>query len=92
MRKLALTSVLLVTTAFGAAAFFAMATSGHADDVVPCEDMLKDLRAAVDGAALNDADKAKIAELQDKGIERCNADDDARADAFFADAMKIMGK
>jgi hypothetical protein len=63
-----------------------------ADDVVPCEDMLKDLRAAVGSATLNDADKAKVTDLQDKGIERCNADDDARADAFFADAMKLLGK
>jgi len=27
-----------------------------------------------------------------KGIERCNADDDKRADDFFAQAMAIMGK
>ena len=92
MRKLAFATALFVTPAFGATAFVAMATSAFADDVVPCEDVLKDLHAAVGSAMLSDADKAKIAELQDKGIERCNADDDARADAFFADAMKILGK
>ena len=33
-----------------------------------------------------------VAELQTKGTERCNADDDKRADAFFADALKLAGK
>ena len=59
---------------------------------VPCEDMLKQLRAALATATPNDADKAAIADLQAKGIERCNADDDKRADDFFAQALKILGK
>lgn len=59
---------------------------------VPCEDALKDLRAAEATAKLSDADKAKVAELETKGVERCNADDDKRADDFFAQAMKILGK
>jgi len=54
--------------------------------------MLKDLRAALQTAKPSDADAAKIKELEDKGIERCNADDDARADQFFAQALKILGK
>lgn len=58
----------------------------------PCETVLKDLRAAVAKAKLNDADTAKVAELENKGIERCNADDDKRADEFFAQALKIVGK
>lgn len=89
MKKTAFAAT-LSHAAFFLAAF--MAPAAFADDVVPCEDMLKDLRAAVAGAALSEADKAKVADLQDKGIERCNADDDARVDAFFADAMKILGK
>ena len=59
---------------------------------VPCENMLNDLKAATKGAKLSDADNAKVADLQGKGLERCKADDDAGADAFFADAMKIVGK
>lgn len=59
---------------------------------VPCENMLNDLKAATKDAKLSDADKAKVADLQGKGLERCKADDDAGADTFFADAMKIMGK
>ena len=58
----------------------------------PCEDMLGQLRAALATATPNDADKAAIADLQAKGIERCNADDDKRADDFFAQALKILGK
>ena len=59
---------------------------------VPCEDMLKELRATLSKAAPSDADKATVADLQAKGIERCNADDDKRADDFFAQALKILGK
>jgi hypothetical protein len=59
---------------------------------IPCEDMLKELRAALDTAKLNDADATKAKALEDKGIERCNADDDKRADDFFSQAMKIAGK
>ena len=58
----------------------------------PCETALKDLRAAEAKATPNDADKNKVSELETKGIERCNADDDKRADDFFAQAMKILGK
>lgn len=58
----------------------------------PCETVLKDLRAAVAKAKLNDADTAKVTELENKGIERCNADDDKRANEFFGQALKIVGK
>jgi hypothetical protein len=59
---------------------------------VPCEDMLKTLRDTLKTAKLSDADMKAVAELQAKGTERCNADDDKRADAFFTDALKIAGK
>jgi hypothetical protein len=58
----------------------------------PCEDALKDLRAAEAAAKLSAADKTRVSELETKGIERCNADDDKRADDFFAQAMKVVGK
>ena len=58
----------------------------------PCETALKDLRSAEATAKLSDADKNKVSELETKGIERCNADDDKRADDFFAQAMKLLGK
>lgn len=59
---------------------------------VPCENMLKDLKKAVKSAKLDDADKAKVADLQSQGTERCKADDDAGADALFTEAMKLIGK
>ena len=58
----------------------------------PCEDALKALRATEATAKPSAADKAKVSDLEAKGIERCNADDDKRADDFFAQAMKVMGK
>jgi hypothetical protein len=73
-------------------AVFALAAPVFADGPMPCEKMLSDLREAEKTAQVSDADKAKVAELRDKGIERCNADDDERADNFFAEALKILGK
>jgi len=70
--------------------FVAFSLPAHA--AVPCENMLKDMRATKTGATLNDADKAKVEDLETKAVERCNADDDARSDAFLAEAMKLMGK
>ena len=68
------------------------APSAWSAKAVPCEEMLKQLRTAVDAGKLNDADATKVKVLEDKGIERCNADDDKRADDFFDQAMKIVGK
>ena len=45
---------------------------------IPCEQMLNDLKA--------------VADLETKGTERCKADDDVRADAFFAQALRVLGK
>jgi hypothetical protein len=58
--------------------------------MVPCEDMLAELRAAQKSATPAEATKAQVSELESKGIERCNADDDKRADGFFADALKLL--
>jgi hypothetical protein len=66
--------------------------SSAAHAAVPCEDMLKDMRATKASATLKDADKAKVDDLETKAVERCNADDDARSDTFLAEAMKLMGK
>jgi hypothetical protein len=66
--------------------------ASHAAAPAPCEKMLNDVRAALGATKLGDADKAKIVDLQNKGIERCKADDDAHADEFFAAALKALGK
>ncbi|WP_322417168.1 hypothetical protein [Mesorhizobium huakuii] len=75
----------------GALAVCASISSAFAA-TAPCEETLKTLRAAEATATLSVADKAKVSDLEAKGIERCNADDDTRADDFFAQAMKVMGK
>jgi hypothetical protein len=59
---------------------------------VPCEQMLNDVKSALASAKLNDADKVKVADLQKRGIERCKADADARADELFKQALALMGK
>ncbi|WP_352652277.1 hypothetical protein [Mesorhizobium sp. M0659] len=44
-----------------------------ASAATPCEDALKDLRAAEALAALSAADKTKVSDLEAEGVERCNA-------------------
>lgn len=68
-----------------------LALPAHAA-TVPCEDMLKDLRTATAGATLDAATKQQVDDLTNKGIERCNADDDKRADGFFQQAMALLPK
>ncbi len=81
----------IFTAAVSAGLLTAFATA-FAADVVLCEEMLKSVQAASTTAKLSEADKAAVADLQMKGTERCNADDDAGADTFFADALKLLGK
>ena len=80
-----------IAFAFAAAAITAPLACAFAAPP-PCETALKDLRAAEAKAKLNDADKNKVSELETKGIERCNADDDKHADEVFTQALKILGK
>lgn len=56
--------------------------NGHA---LPCETMHQQLVAATIPAAA----QAQVADLMAKGLERCNADDDTRADAFFAQGLAL---
>ncbi len=58
----------------------------------PLRGYAQGLRTAEASAKLDPSAKAQYEELKAKGVERCNADDDKRADAFFADAMKLLGK
>lgn len=60
--------------------------NGHA---IPCEAMLGDLRNALADGSIAAADKAAADGLQAKATERCNADDDAHADAFAAQALAL---
>jgi hypothetical protein len=59
---------------------------------MPCEDAIKTLRDTISTVAPKADVMANVQVLLDKALERCNADDDKRADGFAADAMKLMGK
>lgn len=60
-----------------------IAVTDESGRALPCEDLVGQLRNATAGVTPT----AKVAELQSKALERCNADDDARADAFAAQAL-----
>lgn len=60
-------------------------TSGHP---LPCEEMIGQVRTKLAQSTASPA----IADLQSKAVERCNADDDAHADAFAAQALAQMNK
>ena len=57
---------------------------------LPCEMMLDTFRAKRAKAALSDSDRATVDALQTNGVARCSADDDARADDFFAQGIALM--
>ena len=61
--------------------------SGHN---LPCEVMLKDVVAGLAATTIAAADKATVTDFQTKALERCNADDDARADGFSAQALALL--
>ena len=84
MNKLTATVCLLVL-----AGVMSTATSAAP---VPCEQMLDQVRSALKTATLSDAERAKVVDLENKGIERCKADDDTHADEFFQQALILMGK
>jgi hypothetical protein len=79
----------LIIAAFAAASF--IPSIAHAADA-PCEDSITALKGTIKTVAPKPDMMAKVQVLLDKALERCNADDDKRANGFTADAMKLMGK
>lgn len=67
-----------------------VATTDANGHPLPCEAMLGTFRTTLANATLTDANRASVETLQAKGTERCNADDDARADDFFAQGIALM--
>jgi hypothetical protein len=57
---------------------------------LPCKVMLVQFRTALSQATVATTDRATLDTLQAKGTERCNADDDTRADDFFAQGIALM--
>ncbi len=50
-----------------------------------------DIRTALASGSLDATKQAAATDFQAKATERCNADDDTRADAFSAQALAIAG-
>jgi len=67
-----------------------VATTDGNGRALPCEVMLDQFRTALSQATIAPRDRATIDTLQAKGTERCNADDDTRADDFFAQGIALM--
>lgn len=67
-----------------------IAVTDAAGRALPCEVLLKDVAAGLATATLTATDKATAIDFQTKGLERCNADDDARADGFSAQALALL--
>tara|TARA_R110000868_G_scaffold30334_30_gene112378 strand:- start:2207 stop:2812 length:606 start_codon:yes stop_codon:yes gene_type:complete len=88
----ALISVLESPTAPVASIGVATAVTDANGRPLPCEDLLAAVRSTMTTSPPAAADQARVDELEGKGIERCNADDDKRADDFFAQALALMGK
>lgn len=67
-----------------------IAVSDAAGHPLPCEVMLTDLRDGIAAGRTNADTQPQISDLQSKALERCNADDDRRADAFTAQALALL--
>ena len=67
-----------------------IAVTDEAGHNLPCEVMLKDLATGLATTTIAAAGKTAATDFQTKALERCNADDDARADAFSAQALAVL--
>lgn len=59
---------------------------------IPCEDLIGQLKTASAKAGISSDSKAKAADFLTKALERCNADDDQRADAFSAQGLAVLNQ
>jgi hypothetical protein len=65
-----------------------IAVTDAAGRAIPCETLLAQLADGLAASTL--ADKTAVTDLQAKALERCNADDDTRADGFTAQALGLL--
>ncbi|MFZ5752354.1 MAG: hypothetical protein ACOY5U_14980 [Pseudomonadota bacterium] len=63
-----------------------IAVTDESGRAIPCEDLIGQVRTAIGTAT----PAAAVADLQAKALERCNADDDAHADTFSAQALALI--
>lgn len=59
---------------------------------LPCEDLIKKLRAAVEGEKIPQTQASAGQEILNKALERCNADDDTHANEFSAEGLALATK
>lgn len=64
-----------------------IAVTDDAGRPLPCEVLLKQVSDALASTTIAASGKAIATDFQTKALERCNADDDARADNFSAQAL-----
>lgn len=57
---------------------------------VPCEELINQLKAASVKSGIAADKMTKAADFLAKALERCNADDDQRADAFSAQGIALL--
>ena len=69
-----------------------VATTDADGRALPCEEMLKAVRAGLASPGLSADVTARATDLQARATERCNADDDRRADDFSAQALALLPK
>lgn len=60
-----------------------IAVTGENGRALPCEDLISQLHAAIQGTTPS----AAVTDLQTKALERCNADDDINSNNFAAQAL-----
>ncbi|MDN5787082.1 hypothetical protein [Pseudorhodobacter sp.] len=76
----------------GVASVAGIAVTDENGRALPCEVMLKDVAAGLASAKLAPDVLAQATDFQTKALERCNADDDTRADGFSAQALALLAK
>lgn len=59
---------------------------------VPCEELINQLKAASAKPGIASDKQAKAADFLSKALERCNSDDDQRADAFSAQGIALLAQ
>lgn len=56
---------------------------------LPCEVLIKSLRAAIDGGKIPQDKSGSAADFMTRALERCNADDDTNANNFSAQGLAL---
>ncbi|MFZ5710834.1 MAG: hypothetical protein ACOY4T_14335 [Pseudomonadota bacterium] len=74
----------------GAVLVAGIAVTDDTGRALPCEVMLGTLRDGLAAKAPTGAAATRVADLQARALERCNADDDRNADAFTAQALALV--